>query len=140
MKAVLLLVGLFAIISIGQAITLKEMDNKIAVYPILYETKKSFYNSFEDTLNNYTVYNESIIDNIDRCHNEMAYQLLTDIKTFLSDEELNIIREVLSNAPELVINFDRGKATSWTKHKVGEKAEKRQEKKQCMEVGRPHFG
>lgn len=45
---------------------IKEMDNKITVYPILYETKKSFYNSFEDALNNYTVYNESIIDNIDR--------------------------------------------------------------------------
>ena len=45
---------------------IKEMDNKIAVYPILYETKKNFYNSFEDALNNYTVYNESVIDNIDR--------------------------------------------------------------------------
>lgn len=45
---------------------IKEKDNKITVYPILYETKKSFYNSFEDALNNYTVYNESIIDNIDR--------------------------------------------------------------------------
>ncbi len=32
-----------------------------------------------------------VIDNIDRCHNEMAYQLLTDIKTFLSDEKLNVI-------------------------------------------------
>ena len=45
---------------------IREIDNKIAVYPILYETKKSFFNSFEDALNNYTVYNESIIDNIDR--------------------------------------------------------------------------
>lgn len=45
---------------------IKEIDNQIAVYPILYETKKNFYNSFEDALNNYTVYNESIIDNIDR--------------------------------------------------------------------------
>lgn len=45
---------------------IKEIDNKIAVYPILYETKKSLFNSFEDALNNYTVYNESIIDNIDR--------------------------------------------------------------------------
>lgn len=32
-----------------------------------------------------------VIDNIDRCHNDMAYQLLTDIKTFLSNEELNIV-------------------------------------------------
>lgn len=45
---------------------IKEIDNKIAVYPILYETKKSLFNSFEDALNNYTVYNESIIDNINR--------------------------------------------------------------------------
>lgn len=45
---------------------IKEIDNKIAVYLILYETKKNFYNSFEDALDNYTVYNESIIDNIDR--------------------------------------------------------------------------
>ena len=32
-----------------------------------------------------------VIDNIDRCHNEMAYQLLTDIKTFLSDEKWNVV-------------------------------------------------
>jgi hypothetical protein len=32
-----------------------------------------------------------VIDNIDRCHSEMAYQLLTDIKTFLCDESHNII-------------------------------------------------
>lgn len=32
-----------------------------------------------------------VIDNIDRCHNDMAYQLLTDIKTFLSNEELNVV-------------------------------------------------
>ena len=28
-----------------------------------------------------------VIDNIDRCHNEMAYQLLTDIKTFSSTDK-----------------------------------------------------
>ncbi len=32
-----------------------------------------------------------VIDNIDRCHNSMAYQLLTDVKTFLSDEKYNIV-------------------------------------------------
>ncbi len=32
-----------------------------------------------------------VIDNIDRCHNTMAYQLLTDIKTFLGDEEYNVV-------------------------------------------------
>lgn len=48
-------------------------------------------------------------------------------KTLTIDEKIEIIRDVLSTAPELVITFDRGKATSWTKHRVGEKAEKRQE-------------
>lgn len=32
-----------------------------------------------------------IIDNIDRCHHTLAYQLLTDIKTFLCDEEYNLV-------------------------------------------------
>lgn len=32
-----------------------------------------------------------VIDNIDRCNNEQAYNLLTDIKTFLSNEPYNII-------------------------------------------------
>lgn len=32
-----------------------------------------------------------VIDNIDRCHSEMAYQLLTDVKTFLSDEKMNVV-------------------------------------------------
>lgn len=45
---------------------IKEIDNKIAVYPILYENKKSFFNSLDEALNNYTVYSESIIENIDR--------------------------------------------------------------------------
>lgn len=48
-------------------------------------------------------------------------------REFTIDDTLNIIKDVLSSAPELVVTFDRGKATSWTKHKVGEKAEKRQE-------------
>ena len=45
---------------------IKEIDNKIAVYPMLYESKKSFFNSLEEALNNYTVYNESIIDNLEQ--------------------------------------------------------------------------
>lgn len=32
-----------------------------------------------------------VIDNIDRCPSDMAYQLLTDVKTFLSNEEYNIV-------------------------------------------------
>lgn len=32
-----------------------------------------------------------VIDNIDRCSNDVAYNLLTDIKTFLSSSELSIV-------------------------------------------------
>ena len=32
-----------------------------------------------------------VIDNIDRCHNAMAYELLTDIKTFLSSENHSVV-------------------------------------------------
>jgi hypothetical protein len=32
-----------------------------------------------------------VIDNIDRCSNDVAYKLLTDIKTFLSSEPYNIV-------------------------------------------------
>lgn len=32
-----------------------------------------------------------VIDNIDRCPSDMAYQLLTDIKTFLSNEEYSVL-------------------------------------------------
>lgn len=32
-----------------------------------------------------------VIDNIDRCPSEMAYQLLTDVKTFLSNEDYNLV-------------------------------------------------
>ena len=32
-----------------------------------------------------------VIDNIDRCPSDMAYQLLTDIKTFLSNENYNLV-------------------------------------------------
>lgn len=32
-----------------------------------------------------------VIDNIDRCPNEMAYQLLTDVKTFLTCDKCNIV-------------------------------------------------
>lgn len=45
---------------------IKEIDNKITIYPILYETNKSFYNSLDEALNSYTIYNESIIENQDR--------------------------------------------------------------------------
>lgn len=45
---------------------IKKIDNKIIVHPILYENRKSFFNSFEEVLSNYTIYNENIIENIDK--------------------------------------------------------------------------
>lgn len=32
-----------------------------------------------------------VIDNIDRCPSDLAYQMLTDVKTFLSDEKYNLV-------------------------------------------------
>lgn len=43
------------------------------------------------------------------------------------EEKLEILKEILSSAPELIFTFDKGKATSWTKHRIGEKATKREE-------------
>lgn len=45
---------------------IKEVNNKIEVYPLLYTNRKSYYSTLEDALNNYTVYNESIIDNLEK--------------------------------------------------------------------------
>jgi len=45
---------------------IKEYDSKVIIYPLLYETRKNTYNSIEEALNNYTVYNESILENIER--------------------------------------------------------------------------
>jgi len=45
---------------------IKEENNKVIIYPLLYSSKKNVYNSFDEVLYNYTIYNESIIDNLDR--------------------------------------------------------------------------
>jgi len=45
---------------------IKQIDDIVIVYPCLYETRKCMYNSLEEALHNYTVYNESIIENMDR--------------------------------------------------------------------------
>lgn len=44
------------------------------------------------------------------------------------DEKLEILKNILTNAPEYAFSFDKGKVTYYTRHKVGEKAEKREEK------------
>ena len=45
---------------------IKEENGKVIIYPLLYDSKKNVYNSFEEVLYSYTIYNESIIDNLER--------------------------------------------------------------------------
>lgn len=46
--------------------TIEFVDNQFVIYANSYKEKKSTYDSLKELLNNYTVYNESIMDNIDR--------------------------------------------------------------------------
>ncbi len=46
-------------------IILIENENYI-IYPKIYSTRKNCFRSFEDLINNFTVYNETLIDNSDR--------------------------------------------------------------------------
>lgn len=40
---------------------IERVDNYVQVYAIDYPTRKNKYNSFEELINNYTVYNEPLI-------------------------------------------------------------------------------
>ena len=40
---------------------IEKVDNYIQIYAIDYPTRKSKYNSLEELLNNYTIYNEPLI-------------------------------------------------------------------------------
>lgn len=42
------------------------IDNKITIYAIYYAKNKKYYSSFEDLMNNYTVYNEPLINQLNR--------------------------------------------------------------------------
>jgi len=44
----------------------EKVDNGIEIYATYYQTRKSNYNSFEELMNNYTVYNEPLINQINR--------------------------------------------------------------------------
>ena len=46
--------------------TIKEDNGKIFVYADLYGNKKECYNTIDEVLNYFTVYNESIIENQNR--------------------------------------------------------------------------
>lgn len=50
----------------GLEYIIKKVDNGVEVYAILYQNRKKVYLSFQDAMNNFTIYNESLIDNIDR--------------------------------------------------------------------------
>lgn len=45
---------------------IKKIDNGVEVYAELYQTRKKVYSSFQEAMNNFVVYNESLVDNIDR--------------------------------------------------------------------------
>ncbi len=40
---------------------IEKVDNYVQIYAIDYPTRKNKYNSFEELINNYTVYNEPLI-------------------------------------------------------------------------------
>lgn len=45
---------------------IKQEDNSYIVYPTLYEKRQNKYDSLDEALNNFMVYNESLIENEDR--------------------------------------------------------------------------
>lgn len=45
---------------------IRKIDTGVEVFAILYQNRKQTYSSFSYAMNNFTVYNESLIDNIDR--------------------------------------------------------------------------
>lgn len=45
---------------------IKKIDSGVEVYAILYQNRKSNYSSFKEAMNNYKVYNESLMENINR--------------------------------------------------------------------------
>lgn len=45
---------------------IQKTDNNVIVYPLLYSSRKNIYSNLDDALNYYTIYNESIMNNLDR--------------------------------------------------------------------------
>ena len=42
------------------------VNDKVEIYAISYENRKKYYNSFDELMNNYTVYNEPLMEQISR--------------------------------------------------------------------------
>ena len=59
--------------------------------------------------------------------NEGREKARREYKPFTIDDILEIIRNTLTVAPELIVTFDKGRATSWVKHSINEQAEKKNE-------------
>ena len=45
---------------------IEAVDNKVVIYAIYYEKNKKYFNSFDELINNYTVYNEPLINQLNR--------------------------------------------------------------------------
>ena len=45
---------------------IEEEDNKVVIYANYYEKNKRYFNSFEELMNNFNVYNEPLINQMDR--------------------------------------------------------------------------
>lgn len=45
---------------------IEAVDNKVVIYAIYYEKNKKCFNSFDKLINNYTVYNEPLINQLNR--------------------------------------------------------------------------
>ena len=51
----------FRLYSLDYVIT--KTDNGVIIYPIIYDKKQSKYNSIDELLNSYLIYNETIMEN-----------------------------------------------------------------------------
>ena len=45
---------------------IEEENNKVVIYANYYEKNKRYYNSFEELMNKFNIYNEPLINQIDR--------------------------------------------------------------------------
>ena len=45
---------------------IEEESNKVVIYANYYEKNKRYFNSFEELMNNFNIYNEPLINQIDR--------------------------------------------------------------------------
>lgn len=61
-----------------------------------------------------------VIDNIDRCHRDIAYQLLTDIKTFLGSQDFSIVFIIPVDDKALLKHFFSKNENSNSNHKEKE--------------------